>query len=495
MCPIAYDIDSAVSLSPGKMRNRLANKIIERDWDYVVDRTVRCPGEASEWIEVNMRGFVLKLLPLHVACSLNPPVDVIHALLKADSEAVSLQDANGRLPIHFACDVERASPEVIEALLKAYPDGAQVKEMQFGFLPLHAACCRRNEVNKENCRHDTQNKVIGALLSVYPDAVNEKDDQGWLPLALACRTGASFSVVQRILNENPSATKVMDREMRLPIHLALCARPGENEAVAIARILIEAFPSSLMQQERIFGFLPLHVACSFCNLSSSSALVRTLLVAYPEASKVPDRRGSLPLHLACRAGAPASVIQQLVSIYPQGARHQDFQSRLPLHWACQMKLSNECICILLDAYSNGAQKAEKKYNFLPLHVACLRGAPQNVIETLLRAFPDGAKCRDKKGCLPLHVACKRTEGISKEIVQSLLRVYPSASNEKDYKGATPISLTIENKSNKDAEIIKILSENVVWPSTFPESNVCSGIKQQARTRKMIQDLVMLNVSR
>jgi len=452
-------------LSPGKMRNRLASKIVQKDWNYVIERTVKCPGEASEWVEVNFRGSIEKLLPLHVACCLDPPVDAVQALLKADSEAILLQDANGRLPLHLACDVNRASPEVIEVLLEAHPEGSEVKENQFGFLPLHAACCKSD--NAKTCI-DTQQKVIEKLLSAFPSAITETDGRGWLPLALACRTGAHPNVIEILLKEKPSAAKVIDRDLRMPIHLALCSRPGGNEATEIARMLIDAYPSSLMRQEKKFGFLPLHVACSFCGLSSSNILVRTLLAAYPEASQVPDRRGSLPLHLACRAGAPFSVIQQLVSVYPRGAFHKDDESRLPLHWACHLNLPAESIHIILDTYPMAARIAETKYKFLPLHVACLRGASKEIIDILLQAYPDGSSCRDKKGCLPLHVACMANCDVSTEAIESIIKAFPQALAEKDSTDATPLDIAKEGDKHDKKEIIQVLLE---YLSTESESDV------------------------
>lgn len=483
--------ESIIKLSPGKVRNRLADKIIEEDWEYVIDRTFQCPGEVSEWVNVSVCGFFEKLLPLHVACTLGPPVEVIQALLNADKETVMLRDANGRLPLHLACDVERASIDIVKILLKNYPNGAQIKETQFGFLPLHAACCIRENARKTNVKGELQLKVIKTLLSFYPDGVTMKDDHGWLPLALACRTGAHLPVIKALLDEHPNAAKVMDREMRMPLHLALCARPSDDEAAEIARILIAADPTSLMRKEKRFGFLPLHVACSFSGLSSSCAVVRTLLVAYPEASQQPDLRGSLPLHLACRSGAPVSVIQQLISIYPQGASHPDTAQRLPLHWACHLNLSSECISILLDAYPAAARSAEAKYHFLPLHVACLRGCSYKVIKILSEAYSNGPFCRDKSGCLPLHIACKCKDGISTDTIQSLVWLHPKALCVKNFEGVSPVDLAKENIANLSTDIVDIM---VDASTNRDDCNISTSDEKRVEDFEIVNNMTLLDIS-
>ena len=494
-----------ITLSPGRSRNRLVPKIVEKDWDYVIDRTVLCPGEVSEWIEVNLYGTTERLLPLHIACCLCPPTNVIDALLKADFETVSLQDANGRLPLHMACDVERSSIGVVKKLLHAYPKGAHVKEMRFGFLPLHAACCkgkqRVNEnVNKEDRNSDLQHEIVKELVRVHPNGIKEKDNKGWSPLAVACRTGVTLQVIQTLLNEYPNAAKDVDPEMRMPIHLALCARQNQDETIHIAKILLDANPRSLMRQERQFGFLPLHVACTFSGISPNVELIQMLIKEYPKACQVSDARGSLPLHLACRAGAPTSIIQQLIINYSRGARHKDGENRLPLHWACHLNLSKNIISILLDAYPMGVQQAERKYKFLPLHVACLRGASDTLIKTLLDAFPEAASIQDINGCLPLHVACKSSGGISKEAAKTLINAYPKALHETDYMDRTPLTLAKETKKrNNKLDMIEILNEissnprlNSMMDANFPYTLTTN---QHTGRKEISNDLAYLTSSR
>jgi hypothetical protein len=58
------------------------------------------------------------------------------ALLRVDPSCASYRDSLGCLPLHYACSNERSSPGLIAALIAAYPEAAQEADMD-GRLPLH----------------------------------------------------------------------------------------------------------------------------------------------------------------------------------------------------------------------------------------------------------------------------------------------------------------------------------------------------------------------
>ena len=105
------------------------------------------------------------------------------------------KDDEGRLPIHHACS-KGASEDIIEALLKTSPKGAQSKDDQ-GRLPLHHAC-----------RKASSERIVRALLRVYPRAAQIKDDQDKLPIHYACQNGANQGVVNMLLTTYPESINV-----------------------------------------------------------------------------------------------------------------------------------------------------------------------------------------------------------------------------------------------------------------------------------------------
>lgn len=90
---------------------------------------------------------------------------------------------------------------------------------------------------------------------------------------------------------------------------------------------------------------------------------------YPEAAKVPDRDGRLPLHQACASLAtvqePAKeamqeVVDSLLSVHPQACVAPDHCGYLPLHIACRNGLPIALLTKLLDTHPETIQLLTKK---------------------------------------------------------------------------------------------------------------------------------------
>lgn len=107
--------------------------------------------------------------------------------------------------------VERAKSRPDEASIwvcRREKDG----KLRWRLLPLHAAIVFK-----------ASEEVIESLLTAYPKGAEIKDDQGMLPLHLAFRNGASEAVVNLLLTAYPQSVEVPDRKGRKPITLAQAA--------------------------------------------------------------------------------------------------------------------------------------------------------------------------------------------------------------------------------------------------------------------------------
>lgn len=99
-------------------------------------------------------------------------------------------------------------------ILRREKDG----RIRWRLLPLHAAIVFK-----------APEEVIEALLTAYPKAAEEKDDQGMLPLHLAFRNSATEAVVNLLLLAFPQSVDVPDRKNRLPLTLAQSASSPKKE--------------------------------------------------------------------------------------------------------------------------------------------------------------------------------------------------------------------------------------------------------------------------
>ena len=91
--------------------------------------------------------------------------------------------------------------------------------MRWRLLPIHAAIVFK-----------APEEVIEALLTAYPEGAQAKDDQGMLPLHLAMRTGSTEGVVNMLLFAYPQSIDVQDRKGRVPLVLAQASSSPNREA-------------------------------------------------------------------------------------------------------------------------------------------------------------------------------------------------------------------------------------------------------------------------
>ena len=102
------------------------------------------------------------------------PTAVVQALLHAHPAAASTPTHNGALPLHWAACFQ-ASLDVIQLLLRAYPEAAYTATMStiYGMLPLHWAT--------QSYTTPPSVEVVAALLAAHPEAALVHTNGGRLP--------------------------------------------------------------------------------------------------------------------------------------------------------------------------------------------------------------------------------------------------------------------------------------------------------------------------
>jgi len=150
------------------------------DWKMGLIALKINPDDTSIWIEKyddNVNGtkqYMSRYLPIHSACALDPPVSFINSILLAYPEGVKALDDQGMTPLHYACS-NMASKEVIQILLKFYPDSINLVEPSTGRYPLHLAVYWGQ----------SSLDVLKLLLEHDRKILSTKDIEGNIPLELA----------------------------------------------------------------------------------------------------------------------------------------------------------------------------------------------------------------------------------------------------------------------------------------------------------------------
>lgn len=323
-------------------RTILFRQILKKDWKSAVDRANNYPEEAATWIVTKGFNGNLRFLPLHKACVLQPP------------------------------------PYVIDALVRAYADGAKEKD-QDGWLPLHCACF-----------YGADTHVINALLKVNPKASLTKDEEGRLALHYACMKGASSQMVEVLLASFAKGSMTKDDEGRLPVHHA-CSK---NAPDGVVDALLKASPKGAQCKDD-HGRLPLHLAC---RKRASERTIRALLRLYPRAAQVKDDQDKLPIHYACQHGAAPATVGLLLTTYPESIDVKNGFGYTPLAEAKALESNGkvEPVIKVLEKFKKEQDKIKKNSaeNIELDHtVSSLKEKVSNLEKTLVKVEDLGKEMR------------------------------------------------------------------------------------------------------
>jgi ankyrin repeat protein len=249
---------------------------------------------------------MLKHTPLHCLICNYHQLDIIQTFIKILPEVVNMKDTRGSLPIHLACTLT-TSLEVVQALISASPDSIKVLD-KYGELPLHNACHCFAKLG-----------VLNLLIESYPEGIDHKnkkeetpldilkqnkyaerkDDNGMLRLHHVCFNGYSLHLVHFLIQAYPESTTVQDNDGNTPLQYLTktASRVDEKGMLLLHReaahvrglnvemlpILFQANPEAIRLQDKS-GLLPIHHAS--LNQVSSLDTLMLLVKLYPESIEV-----------------------------------------------------------------------------------------------------------------------------------------------------------------------------------------------------------------
>jgi ankyrin repeat protein len=326
-----------------------------------------------------------------------------------------------------ACQQQPQSLDHIRALVEKNPSIVQARNDD-GHLPLHIAC-----------RFGASLSVIKYLVEQYPESIQiKKDEDAKLrPLHWACWGRASMDVIRYLVALEPEAVRAPSRRHLLPLHYACLQFFPLPPCMETVEFLVSMYPEAISTACGD-GNLPLHYACS--NGEMSRNLIEFLVQQYPQATQVENNQGNYPLHCALDpAGtlshhpAPIQVIELFLKNFPTAMTLQNNAGYLPLHLACGTAIGSPSVEIIrrLVRTCPRAVLIRDGHGMLPLDRACFPGKPTvDVVECLLLTTgerEDSIKVADKDdhdALPPLHFACRH--GSRVEVVRRLIELYPGA---------------------------------------------------------------------
>lgn len=152
------------------------------DWQTVLDRIDKHPEEA------HVVGEYAGQTALHAACFRYPPLEVVQRLLKEAKETASHQNKEDEVPLHHAS--YSSSEDVQIALIDSAPETVGMKD-RYGDCPLHFAA-----------RSGATFTLLERMLQACPEALSQRNRRGATPFWLLPRTYLRAQSLSEILEED-----------------------------------------------------------------------------------------------------------------------------------------------------------------------------------------------------------------------------------------------------------------------------------------------------
>jgi ankyrin repeat protein len=240
---------------------------------------------------------------------------------------------HSRTPLHWACD--KGHVQVVIELLQ---HGAVIEAKDNeGYTPLHEACI-------------SGHVVVGNELLSCGANIEATSDEGNTPLHVAAMWRDNLAIVKALLAAGADC-RAANNSGKRPIHYAIEYAVGEGKSEVSKSLLREFYATtrSLPLHALLDDFTwigdpnsnsapPLRFALHR-NVFGTDGVVEILEYLVSRNSRLisaRDQDGSLPLHVACRRGAPFAIVQSLVDLCKASVKSVTCQGDLPLFLACDI---------------------------------------------------------------------------------------------------------------------------------------------------------------
>lgn len=470
------------------------------DWQNVMEQISMDPSLAR----VGREG----VLPLHAACGASAPINVIKMLLqiypeaaqaKSDSgytpimcylllntdspsekivsallesypRAAAVADDNNQLPIHAACMAAGVSKDIFTMLLRAYPGGAYVCDID-GFYPVDYAAGNKDA--------DTRKLALASLIANDPEEIRghyteEKEEKTGV---IAMNDADLNLLLSRPVDEKTTSKVNLTDDIIQDILTSFTFSDESQEAPQLMRATSAelASISSVVDEKSLHLHL---VQCLEKGSSPSQSIVTTLLESYPNAGCVANVKNQLPIHLACKAvDVSKKVFTAILRAYPQGAYFRDVEGLCPIDYAVSnndMTTRKNAVAALAASDKVNKQTQESSSTNVPNdtvspqpsksliqeeeetaavektllhhleHCIAHDGSPSKAIVTkIIETYPSSVRVTNPKNQLPIHLACMARD-VSENILSLLLHTYPEGAFVSDGRGMCPIDYAVSN---------------------------------------------------
>uniref|UniRef100_A0A7S2A3H2 Ankyrin repeat protein n=1 Tax=Ditylum brightwellii TaxID=49249 RepID=A0A7S2A3H2_9STRA len=229
------------------------------------------------------------LLPLHVACSNNKPIEVIRSLVDVYPEAVMTQDDSGDTPLHSICRQSSFNHDTARLLIDMGDSVVFIKDSK-GRTPLdiltgNISYYMNQYLAGYDALTDEQWSNFDKLLCLLAGVTNNQNKLPPYPSSekqcvlhtLLSIDSIPYKCIEWALKKYPHQTREQDKEGNLPLHKLALSRCNVPESIITSMINLH---TDALHEKNNEGYYPLFLATKCC---SETCMPRLIFCAYPVA--------------------------------------------------------------------------------------------------------------------------------------------------------------------------------------------------------------------
>ena len=359
-------------------------------------------------------------------------------------------------PLHTAC--WKAPPTLALMLIRLLPSSRELSGIFTARdgddnTALHL-CCANIERVADGDSGGVNTSVLEALVRAAPRALKMQNAEGDTPL--------------QMLVSSPAC---LPKSRKLPLESREDDAAGVSSERVLNLLLKATGGEEAMIMKDMTGATPLHVAIA---AGAHGRVIDGLIAAAPQALKLPDNRGMLPLHyVAAFCHTPIASVNRMLEIYGDALYAHTTNGDTPLHLLVsnssnvvqsmgrgsvddpsskdegpKLDRNMERIVEALMGPADGGRSPlimTNREKLTPLHCCSLFDAPPRLSQLLMThsAAKEASAMANSFGATPLHLASAQP-GVAQSIATVLAVGTPEAAAAKDRLKRTPLHVASQN---------------------------------------------------
>jgi len=378
---------------------------------------------------------------LHIACQYGKK-DVVRYLIEEKNCNLNVENNDGLSLLDYACGYTTYYRPHSNSKKKQGDDGRQAQATVIRYLMNKCEYELANILFLFIKACEEGNLGIAKTLCSNTNVVNSSDTEGNTPLHIACMY-KHLELVRFLTEDRKCNQSVKNQRGELPIHIACCREQGSP----LEMIQLVGTKSNVNAQT-VFGDAPLHFACH----SGVLEVVKFLTEQCQSDQTIQNKKGELPLHIACDQFESSLEVVKLVSNC--NVNTQTIYAGTPLHLACRSYEKVETVDFLV--HSKGADPSVLDgHGRSPIHEACRKG---DLALVKILATSTTTNCQDEQGNTPLHIACASQ---CLEVAKYLVNDAPTKADMsiRNHYGDLALHIACENCSLSLAKVLSSCDPN------------------------------------